>query len=49
MTELNQKYFEHLAPQEFHPFFESFNEAYEEIVPTLKSYKDTLNKHWSLW
>jgi len=25
------------------------NEAYEEIVPTLKSYKDTLNKHWSLW
>ena len=32
MTELNQKYFEHLAPQEFHPFFESFNEAYEDFL-----------------
>ena len=29
---LNQKWFEHLAPKEFHPFFKDFNTAYLEYL-----------------
>ena len=31
-TKLNQKWFEHLAPKEFHPFFKNFNKSYEEFL-----------------